>query len=125
MSDEAVQTEFTDAEKATQLPTPAGFKILCAIPSLDTKFFKDGVIERPHDKREQQATVVLFVVKMGPDCYTDKERYPSGPWCKEGDFVITRMYAGTRLTIHGKDFCVINEDQVEAVVEDPRGIGRA
>ena len=125
MSNEAVQTEFTAEEKATQLPTPAGYKILCAIPELDTKFFKDGVIERAHDKREAQATVVLFVMKMGPECYADKERHPSGPWCKEGDFIITRMYAGTRLTIHGKDFCIINEDQVEAVVEDPRGIGRA
>ena len=129
MSDNEVNVaEATpDEEKAKQLPTPAGIKILCALPQLDAKFVEGGVIERPqsHDKREAQATVVLFVMKLGPDCYKDRERYPSGPWCKEGDFIITRMYAGTRFTIHGKEFCIIFEDQVEAVCEDPRGIGRS
>lgn len=126
MTDEVVQTELTAEEKATQLPKPPGYKILCAIPELDKKY-ANSVIERPdaYHKREAQATVVLFVMAMGPDCYKDTARYPTGPWCAEGDFIIVRMYAGTRLTIHGKDFCIINEDQVEGVVQDPRGIGRA
>ena len=70
-------------------------------------------------------TSVLFVVKLGPDCYKDATRFPSGPSCKEGDFVIVRPNSGTRLKIHGREFRIINDDSVEAVVEDPRGITRA
>lgn len=129
MSEAAVQRdmEFEDAEeKGRQLPDPVGYKILCAVPELDNKY-EGSVIERPdvYAKREAQATVVLFVMKMGPDCYTDKTRYPTGPWCRVGDFIVVRMYAGTRFSIHGKNFCVVNEDQVECTCLDPRGIGRA
>ena len=68
--------------------------------------------------------MVGFVIKMGPDCYRDKTRFPHGPWCKEGDFIIMRAYSGTRIKIHGKEFRIINDDTVEAVVDDPRGIHR-
>jgi co-chaperonin GroES (HSP10) len=74
---------------------------------------------------EEQTTVVLFVVKMGDLCYADKDRFPTGPWCKQGDFVLTRPYSGTRVVIHGREFRIINDDTVEAVVDDPRGIRRA
>jgi co-chaperonin GroES (HSP10) len=74
---------------------------------------------------EELLTTVLFVVKMGPDCYKDASRFPSGPWCKQGDFVLVRPHAGTRLKIHGRDFRIINDDSVEGVVQDPRGISRA
>jgi co-chaperonin GroES (HSP10) len=74
---------------------------------------------------EELLTTVLFVIKMGPDCYKDTSRFPSGPWCKEGDFVLVRPHAGTRVKIHGRDFRIINDDSVEGVVEDPRGISRA
>jgi co-chaperonin GroES (HSP10) len=74
---------------------------------------------------EEVLTPVLFVVKLGPDCYKDTTRFPSGPSCKEGDFVIVRPNSGTRLKIHGREFRILNDDSVEAVVEDPRGITRA
>jgi len=74
---------------------------------------------------EEQTTVVLFVAALGPDAYKDEKRFPSGPWCQKGDFVVVRAYAGTRLKIHGTEWRLINDDSVEAVVEDPRGIGRA
>jgi len=74
---------------------------------------------------EEVLTPVLFVIKLGPDCYKDTTRFPSGPSCKEGDFVIVRPNSGTRIKIHGKEFRLIKDDQVEAVVEDPRGIQRA
>jgi co-chaperonin GroES (HSP10) len=57
--------------------------------------------------------------------YSDKERFPTGPWCKKGDFVLTRTYAGTRMRIHDREFRIINDDTVEAVVEDPRGLSHA
>jgi co-chaperonin GroES (HSP10) len=75
-------------------------------------------------KRPQAASTVLYAVKLGPDCYKDEKRFPSGPWCKEGDFIIVRPNAGTRLEIHGREFRIINDDSVESVVEDPRGIKR-
>lgn len=113
------------AKKATQLPTPRGYRILCAVPNVEEEF-EGGIIKADDTKRvEEQTTVVLFVVKLGDSAYADKERFPTGPWCKEGDFVLTRPYSGTRVVIHGKEFRIINDDTVEAVVEDPRGIRRA
>jgi co-chaperonin GroES (HSP10) len=111
--------------KAKQLPEPKGFKLLCAVPNVDEEF-EGGILKSDDTKRvEEQTTVILFVVKMGSEAYADKSRFPNGPWCKEGDFVLTRPYSGTRVVIHGKEFRLINDDTVEAVVEDPRGIRRA
>ena len=112
-------------EKARQLPRPSGYRILCAIPNVDEEF-ESGLLKADVtiDYEEKLATV-LFVVDLGPDCYKDTTRFPNGPWCKKGDFIIVRPNAGTRLLIHGKEFRMINDDSVEAVVEDPRGIKRA
>ena len=74
---------------------------------------------------EELLSPVLFVVKMGPDAYKDEKRFPNGPSCKVGDFVLVRPNTGTRIKIHGKEFRIINDDSVEAVVQDPRGISRA
>jgi co-chaperonin GroES (HSP10) len=121
-----VPESFTDEEKAKQLPIPVGWRILCVVPEFDAKFDGSQLV-RPQTvvEQEQFATVVLFVLKMGVDCYTDKKRYPNGAWCKEGDFIIARQYSGTRFRIYGKEFRLLNEDQIEAVVQDPRGISRA
>jgi hypothetical protein len=73
---------------------------------------------------EELLTTVLFVVDLGPDCYNDPARFPGGAWCKKGDFILVRPNAGTRLVIHGREFRIINDDSVEAVVDDPRGIKR-
>jgi len=115
-----------DSVKARQLPKPSGYKILCAVPPADDTFEDSMLIKANISQRiEEQTSVVLFVVAVGPDAYKDKERYPSGPWCKEGDFVLVRAYNGTRFTIHGREFRMINEDQVDGTVEDPRGYARA
>ena len=114
----------SDEQKATQLPKPQGYKILCAIPEVE-KEYESGLIKADQTiQTEEVLTTVLFVVALGPDCYTDKERYPTGPWCQVGDFILVRPNAGSRLLIHGKEFRIINEDSVEATVEDPRGIKR-
>jgi hypothetical protein len=112
-------------EKARQLPIPSGYRILCAIPEVEQKFEGSDLV-KPDDlvKKDEILTTVLFVVALGPDCYKDESRFPSGPWCKEGDFVLVRPNAGTRLVIHGREFRIINDDSVEAVVQDPRGITR-
>lgn len=115
---------MTAEEKASQLPKPSGYRILCAIPDIE-KEYESGIIKADTTiQAEETLTTVLFVVALGPDCYQDTTRFPSGPWCKQGDFIITRPYAGSRLVIHGKEFRLINDDSVEAVVLDPRGIKR-
>jgi len=111
-------------ERASQLPKPQGYRILCAIPESE-EAFESGIIKSDETRRHDELlTTVLFVVDLGPDCYADKTRFPNGPWCKKGDFVLVRPNAGTRLVIHDREFRIINDDSVEAVVEDPRGIKR-
>lgn len=112
-------------EKAKQLPDPKTFHILCVVPDAD-EAYESGIIKADTSKHfEEVLTPVLFVAKIGPDAYKDETRFPSGPSCKEGDFVICRPNSGTRLKIHGREFRIINDDSVEAVVQDPRGISRA
>jgi len=111
-------------EKAKQLPKPSGYRILCAIPEAE-KEYDSGLLKADETMRHDEIlTTVLFVVDMGPDCYKDESRFPTGPWCKQGDFVLVRPNAGTRLVIHDREFRIINDDSVEGIVDDPRGIKR-
>ena len=117
-----------EEEKARQLPKPSGYKILCAIPEQDEAFEDSeiGLIKSSETIRHDELlTTVLFVVDLGPDCYVDKNKFPTGAWCQKGDFVLVRTYSGTRFKIFGKEFRLINDDQVDAVVQDPRGLTRA
>jgi len=115
----------TAEEKAKQLPSPVRFQILTVLPEIDEEY-ESGLLKSNQSMHyEEVLTPVLFVVKLGPDAYKDPVRFPSGPSCKVGDFVIVRPNTGTRLKIHGKEFRIINDDSVEAVVQDPRGITRA
>ena len=114
----------TEEEKASQLPEPKGYRILCALPEADEKF-DSGIVKSSETMRNEEVlSTVFFVVKLGPDCYKDDKRFPNGPWCKEGDFILARPNSGTRLKIHGREFRIINDDSVEAIVQDPRGISR-
>mgnify|MGYP003348534258 CR=1 FL=1 len=116
--------EKSQEEKAKQLPQPSGYHILCAIPEVE-KEYDSGLVKADQTVQyEEVLTTVLFVVEMGPDCYKDDKRFPTGPWCKKGDFILVRPNSGTRLIIHGREFRIINDDSVEAVVQDPRGIKR-
>lgn len=117
--------DFQEEKEAKQLPQPSGYRLLIALPEVDEK--TEGGIFKTDNAMETEAvsSVVGFVIKMGPDAYSDTKRFPSGPWCKEGDFVLFRAFQGTRLKIHGKEFRFINDDSVEGVVDDPRGYARA
>ena len=128
MTVEAVKEEAVDkveTTEPTQLPEPQGYKILIALPEHEEVSGGGIIIADQYRKREETASIVGFVLKMGPDCYKDENRFPTGPYCKEGDFIIMRSYSGTRMSIHGKEFRLINDDTVEAVVDDPRGIEKA
>lgn len=119
------QEEQKCDDKPTQLPKPSGYKILIAIPESEDKY-ESGLIKADVTKNiEEVTTIIGFVLEMGPDCYADKDKFPSGAWCKKGDFVLFRAYSGTRFKIHGKEFRLINDDSVEGIVDDPRGYTRA
>ena len=118
-----------ERQKATQLPVPDGFQLLIALPEQEEK--TEGGVYVPDDftQREQTASITGMVLRMGPDAFKDTSkdasRFPSGPYCKEGDWIIMQAYTGTRVLIHGKEFRLINDDCVKAIIEDPRGVKRA
>ena len=113
-------------ERAKQLPEPKGWMILAAVIDTPETFEGSTIIKVEKTRQTDEMTSpVLFVMKVGPEAYKDETKFPSGPRCKEGDCILTRPYAGTRVKIHGKEFRLLNDDQVEATVEDPRGISRA
>ena len=116
----------TAEEKAKQIPEPSTFHLLCVLPEIEEEFGDSGLVKASTTMHyEEVLSPVLFVVKVGPDAYKDASRFPSGPSCKVGDFVLVRPNTGTRIKIHGKEFRLINDDSVEGVVQDPRGITRA
>ena len=110
---------------AKQLPEPSGYRILIALPEADEKT-EGGIIKAASIvERESVGSICGFVMKLGPDAYNDERRFPNGAYCKEGDWILMRSYTGTRFLVHGKEFRLINDDSVEAVVQDPRGIVKA
>jgi len=110
---------------ASQLPEPKGYKLLIALPEIE-EATEGGIIKSTESQREESiATVVGWVMSMGSDAYVNYGRFPNGPYCQVGDWVVFRAFSGTRLKVHGKEFRLINDDTVEAVVEDPRGVERA
>ena len=118
----------SNEEKARQLPDPTTFHLLTVVPEAMEEYAESelGIVKSSQEIwKEEVLTSVLFVVKVGPDAYKDTTRFPNGPSCKAGDFVVVRPNSGTRLKIHGREFRIINDDSVEAVVQDPRGITRA
>lgn len=114
----------SEADKAKQVPDPATYHLLCILQKANDSY-DSGLIKADKTMQfEELLSPVLFVVKVGPDAFKDEKRFPSGPSCKEGDFIIVRPNTGTRMKIHGTEFRIINDDSVEAVVQDPRGISR-
>ena len=122
---EAIQYSSEEPQVASQLPEPSGYRLLVALPEVEETTEGGLYITDERRDAESVASVVGFVLKAGADCYKDEKRFPNGPWCKEGDWIVMRAYSGTRIRIHGKEFRIINDDSVEAVIDDPRGVVRA
>jgi co-chaperonin GroES (HSP10) len=111
-------------DKAKQIPNPKTYHLLCMLPEAKEEY-EGGLLKASQTMQyEELLSPVLFVAKMGPDAFKDEKRFPSGASCQVGDFVIVRPNSGTRMKIHGTEWRIINDDSVEAVVEDPRGIQR-
>lgn len=117
--------DVSEIEKLSQqLPQPVGYKLLLAVAKLDEK---KGSLLLPDQYRalEDAATIVGCVLRMGTAAYNDAAKFPTGPWCKIGDWVIFRSYSGTRLKVGEQEIRLINDDQIEAVIDDPRVLSRA
>lgn len=122
---DAGKTQEKAENLASRLPDPVGYKMLIVKPEIEEKSEGGIVYANETRKKEEQGAVVGLVLKQGDLCYKDSEKFPTGPWCKEGDFVLLRAYSGSRFAVDGKEFIIINDDQLEAVVADPRGINRS
>ena len=122
---DAEKTQEAAENLASRVPDPVGYKMLVVKPEINKTTDGGIALADVTTRREEAGAVVGLVLKQGPMCYADTEKFPTGPWCKEGDFVLLRAYSGSRFMIDGKEFIIVNDDMVEGVVADPRGIGRA
>ena len=105
-----------------KLPQPTGWRLIVLPFKMDEKT-KGGIIMNESTLEKQQvASQCGNVLAMGPQCYTDKERYPEGPWCKVGDWVIFARYAGSRIQIEGGEIRLLNEDEILATIKNPEDI---
>jgi co-chaperonin GroES (HSP10) len=120
-----VVTPLTEEEMEAQLPKPVGYRLLIALPQVEEKF-ESGILKAEKTLHEEKIlTTVGLVLDMGDQAYNDPERFPTGPWCKPGDYVMFRANTGTRFRFNGVEYRLMNDDSIEAVVSDPRGVSRA
>ena len=125
MTDE-VQTAVTDEETEAQLPVPVGYRLLVALPQIEETLGEMGLLKSKKMMHEERImSTVGLVIDMGKQAYTDTDRFPHGPWCKVGDYVVFPSYSGTRVSVNGVEYRLMNDDSIEAIVSDPRGVTRA
>lgn len=122
---DAEKTQENAEKLADRLPAPVGYKMLIVKPELNATTAGGIALASETTRREEAGAVVGLVLKQGDLCYKDTEKFPTGPWCKEGDFVLLRAYSGSRFSVDGKEFIIVNDDMIEGTVADPRGINRA
>jgi len=122
---DAEKTQESAEKLADRVPEPVGYKMLVVKPKINKTTDGGIALADVTTKREEAGAVVGLVLKQGNLCYKDAEKFPTGPWCKEGDFVLLRAYSGSRFSIDGEEFIIVNDDMIEGTVADPRGINRA
>jgi len=109
-----------------QIPKPVGYRILIALPSIDETYGESGLLKSEQTMRDEYILSMIGVVlDVGDQAYADTERFPTGPWCKQGDYVMFRANSGTRFKVGRQEYRLINDDSIEAVVNDPSKITRA
>lgn len=119
------QVVVTDEEMEQQIPKPVGYRVLIALPTIE-ETYESGIVKADRTLNEERILSTMgIVLDMGGEAYSDKERFPNGPWCKIGDFVMFRPNSGTRFKVNGQELRLLNDDSIEAVVPDPKGITRA
>ena len=127
MSEPAIdQTVLTDKDIDSQLPKPVGYRVLVALPQQKDTYEGSNILKTDTTKRHDHIMSIMgLVMDMGDQAYADKERFPTGAWCKQGDYVMFRANTGTRFTVNGLEYRLMNDDSIEAVIDDPTGIKRA
>jgi len=126
MSEAVTAVEPTEDEFEAQLPMPVGYRVLIAMPVVEEAFEGTDLLKSVTTKNHEQVmSIIGLVLDMGEQAYSDPDRFPNGPWCKQGDYVMFRANTGTRFTVEGSEYRLMNDDSIEAVVADPRGIQRA
>ena len=120
------QPVLTDKEIDAQLPKPVGYRVLVALPQQKDTYEGSNILKTDTAKRlDHIMSIMGLVMDMGDQAYADKERFPTGAWCKQGDYVMFRANTGTRFTVNGLEYRLMNDDSIEAVIDDPAGIQRA
>jgi chaperonin GroES len=109
-------------EQTAKLPKPTGWRIIVLPFKMNDKTEGGVLITESALERQQVASQCGLVLAMGPQCYQDKERYPTGPWCKVNDWVVFARYAGSRINIEGGEIRLLNDDEILATVQDPKDI---
>jgi|TARA_R100001443_G_scaffold41486_1_gene54918 co-chaperonin GroES (HSP10) len=118
--------KLTDEQLEVQLPQPVGYRVLVALPEIEETYENTKVLKTTTEMRNEHImSIIGLVVDMGGQAYQDTDRFGDTPWCKIGDYVMFRANSGTRFKIDGKEYRLMNDDSVEAVVTDPRGVARA
>ena len=119
------QVVVTEEEMEQQIPKPVGYRVLIALPTIEEKY-ESGIVKADRTLNEERILSTMgIVLDMGKEAYSDKDRFPNGPWCSVGDFVMFRPNSGTRFKVNGQELRLLNDDSIEAVVPDPKGITRA
>jgi co-chaperonin GroES (HSP10) len=107
----------------SMIPHPVGYHILIAMPKQEETFGDSGILKSQKTmSHDGILSMVGLVLDMGAQAYTDKDRFTTGPWCKAGDYVMFRANSGTRFKVGGQEYRILNDDSIEAVVEDPNAI---
>ena len=120
------QPVLTDKEIDAQIPKPVGYRVLVALPQQKDTYEGSNILKTDTAKRlDHIMSIMGLVMDMGDQAYADKERFPTGAWCKQGDYVMFRANTGTRFTVNGLEYRLMNDDSIEAVIDDPAGIQRA
>lgn len=120
------KAEAEQAELEEQIPQPVGYRVLIALPNVDETFGESGLVKASSTLREEYIlSTVGAVIDMGAEAYSDTDRFPNGPWCKVGDYVMFRANTGTRFKVGKQEYRLMNDDSIEAVVNDPRAVTRA
>jgi len=120
-----LEPEVPEGELEAMIPRPVGYHVLVAMPKIEETYGDSGIVKTTKAIHyDSILSMVGVVIDMGDQAYADKERFPTGPWCAQGDYVMFRMNSGTRFVVAGQEYRLINDDTVEAVVENPNGIQR-
>lgn len=120
------ETQMSEAELEAAIPLPVGYRLLIALPQIEETFGESMIVKAGKTMQDDTVlSMVGLVLDMGSQAYADKERFPTGPWCKKGDYVMFRPNSGTRFKVAGQEFRLLNDDSIDAVVKDPRAVSRA